>query len=239
MQTKLTESEQKEVKERSKKEVKETPISYDVPLNTSINRDNIQYHKSHRYLFIFDYSGPQPTRGSDRFARVGRYRTTPQARYDYSEDKAIVFTLPNVLKIWIKHPEGIKTTEQLINARKTAWAVSNSFAHKHGIAILKERTAGFSEHTVESKPLDRVILRPIVENQPELAKEKLGLSINQTSHKNKVEWTGPKAKERVMYLEYILDGGLARDMVEIKDTLGELVKYSKKPPEKPEGHDFR
>jgi hypothetical protein len=165
------------------------------------------YHKGHRYLFTFHYDGIQPIRYADKISKFGRYGTVKQARFNYSEDKAIVFSLPHTLKIWVKHPNGARTVEELTEARKTAWRVAESFSRKHGIAITSEKQAGFSEHTIENKPLDNLI-RPMVELEPELAKEKLDLSINQTSHKNKVEWTGKKAKDRVMSLERILDGGL-------------------------------
>jgi hypothetical protein len=142
--------------------------------------------------------------------------------------KALVFTLPHTLKIWIKHPKGTKTTEQIIEAHGKARQLAQEFSRKHGIKILEERESRFSEHTIEQKRLDNLV-RPVVLEEPALAGEKLGISINQTSHKGKVEWTGRKAKDRVMAFEYMLDGGLARDLAEIKDTLGQIVEYSKKP----------
>jgi hypothetical protein len=243
LQTKLTVD---GVKEGSKNGVKETPAPVDVSLNTSIN-NSINWHKSHRYLFVFEYSGIQPTRGNNSFARVGRYKTIPQAKFNYNEDKVIIFTLPRTLKVWVKHPSGIKTKEQLIAARAIAREVVASFARKHGIAIDKEREAGFSEHTIEAKPLDRVI-RPVVAQEPELAKERLGLSLNLTSHKNKIEWTGKTAKERVLTLEHILDrddlatkGDLAETMQAVKELTGalrELIGASTRPPERPGKETF-
>ena len=179
---------------------------------------NKQYHKGHRYLFIFKYEGPQPMRSADSTSKFGRYGTTTQARFNYSEDKAIIFSLPHTLKVWIKHPSGNRTAEELAAARKSAWQVAESFSRKHGIQITSEKEAGFSEHTVESKPLDGLI-RPIVLEEPILAGERLGLSINHTSHKNKVEWTGKPAKERVMALERLLD----TDVLDKIDTIEQGV----------------
>jgi len=221
--------------------VKETPAPVDVSLNT-LNNNPINWHKSHRYLFVFEYSGIQPTRGNNSLARVGRYKTIPQAKFNYNEDKVIIFTLPHTLKVWVKHPAGTKTKEQLIAARAIAREVVASFAHKHGIALTKEREAGFSEHTIEAKPLDRVI-RPAVLQEPELAKERLGLSLNLTSHKNKVEWTGKAAKDRVMALERLLDkedlatkadlDRATEALNSVTETLRELIGAQVKPPAKP------
>jgi hypothetical protein len=165
-------------------------------------------HKGHRYLFIYSYEGPQPIRNADSVSLWGRYRTVKQAKFYYYEDKTIIFTLPHTLKVWVMHPKGERTVKELMEAREIARRVVKSFVRKYGIKILKEKNAGFSEHTVEDKALDS-ILRPIVQAEPEISKEHLGLSINQTSHKNKVEWTGKSAKERVMAIEWWLDEGIA------------------------------
>jgi hypothetical protein len=172
-------------------------------------------HKGHRYLFVFQYEGVQPIHNADSVSSWGRYGTVKQSRFNYHEDKAIVFALPHALKIWIKHPSGNRTAKELAEAHQSAWRVAQSFIHKHGIAITSEKSAGFSEHTIESKPLDNLI-RPTVVQEPELAKKELGLSINQTSHKNKVEWTGKPAKERVIVLERILDGHLEERLEKVE-----------------------
>lgn len=179
------------------------------------------YHKGHRYLFTFGYEGQQPILGSDSVSKFGNRGSITKARFNYHEDKAIVFSYPHSLLIWITHPKGDRTAKELAEARKSAWRVANSFSRKHGIAILSEKEAGFSEHTVEDKALDRVI-RPLPMEEPELAKERLGLSINQTSHKNKVEWTGKPAKERVMALERLLDTDILGKIDVIEQGVGAL-----------------
>jgi len=213
----------KGVIERSKKGSKKSTPNTVKAMNTLFDsgkqsKDSVQWHKSHRYLFIFQYKGAQPTRHA-KISKIGRYRTVIQAKFEYPEYKAIVFALPKTIKIWVKHPKGTKTKEQLTRAHRIAWEVAESFSRKHGIAIMNEREAGFSEHTVERKALDSRI-RPVVEQAPELAKERLGLSINQTSHKGRVEWTGKRAKQRVMALERMLDGGVD----EILHDLGLLME---------------
>jgi hypothetical protein len=184
---------------------------------------NKQYHKGHRYLFVFRYEGPQPIRSADAVGSWGRYGTVKQARFNYSEDKAIVFSLPHTLKIWIKHPDGSRTAKELATARRTAWQVAESFSRKYGIQILSEKSPNFSEHTVENKPLDN-LMRPMVQEEPELAKKKLGLSVNQTSHKNKVEWTGKTAKERVMALEKLLDTDVLAKIETIEQGVGAIAE---------------
>jgi len=179
------------------------------------------YHKGHRYLFVFKYDGIQPQYGADSITKFGRYGTITKARFNYSEDKAIVFSLPHSLMIWIRHPKGARTAEELVEARQTARRVAESFSRKHGIAITSEKNAGFSEHTVENKPLDNLI-RPMVQEEPTLAKAELGLSINQTSHRNKVEWTGKPAKERVMALERLLDTNVLEKIETIEQGVGAL-----------------
>jgi hypothetical protein len=179
------------------------------------------YHKGHRYLFTFWYDGQQPILGADSVSRFGKYRTIPKARFNYHEDKAIIFTLPHSFAVWITHPKGSRTAEELVEARQAARRVAQSFSRKHGIAITSEKQAGFSEHTVENKPLDNLI-RPLPMEEPELAKEELGLSINQTSHRNKVEWTGKSAKERVMILERLLDADVLEKIDTIEQGVGAL-----------------
>jgi hypothetical protein len=181
------------------------------------------YHKGHRYLFVFRYDGQQPIHAADSVSTFGKYGTITKARYNYHEDKAIVFSYPHSLLVWITHPKGDRTAQELAEAHKSAWRVAESFSRKHGIAITSEKDAGFSEHTIENKPLDSLI-RPIVLEEPELAKEKLGLSINQTSHKNKVEWTGKPAKERVMELERLLDADILGKIDTIEQGVGALAE---------------
>jgi hypothetical protein len=180
-----------------------------------------QYHKTHRILFTFWYDGMQPIRGADSVSYLGNKKSVAKAKFLYSEDKAIVFSYPHALLIWIKHPVGSRTQEELAQAHRTAWKVAESFSRKHGIQITSEKEAGFSEHTVENKPLDGLI-RPIVVEEPILAKERLDLSINHTSHKDKVEWTGRSAKERVMTLERLLDTDLLEKIDTIEQGVGAI-----------------
>lgn len=207
--------------------VKPAPSSYDYISGNVIKSvqhslgEPKSYHKGHRYLFVFRYEGVQPIHNADSLSKFGRFGTITKARFNYSEDKAIVFSLPHSLLIWIKHPVGSRTQEELAQAHRTAWKVAESFSRKHGIQITSEKEAGFSEHTVENKPLDGLI-RPIVVEEPILAKERLDLSINHTSHKDKVEWTGRSAKERVMTLERLLDTDLLEKIDTIEQGVGAI-----------------
>ena len=182
-------------------------------------KDMLNWHRSHRNYFGFEYSGPHPTRGGT-ISHVGRYHTTPQARFEYPEYKTLIFALGHALKVWVKHPGGIKTVDQFVNARRTARTAVSDFARKHGIIITKEKGAGFSEHTVENKALSR-FLDPLLQEEPDLCRTKLGLTVNLTSHKKKKEWTDrewapgkSRAKDRVMGLEYILDHGAPPVLIE-------------------------
>ena len=211
-------------KNRVKEGVKETSQiqrqSFDYMNSKPITeQDLIQWHKSHRNYFGYEYSGPQPTRGGS-LSYVGRYGTTLQSKFDYPEYKTIIFALGHALKVWVKHPGGIKTVNQFINARKTARIAVADFARKHGICITREKMPGFSEHTVENKVLD-AFLDPLIKEEPVLCREKLGLSVNLTSHRKKKEWTDryraqgqPRAKDRVMALEYTLDKGAPPVLIE-------------------------
>ena len=129
----------------------------------------------------------------------------------------------------------------MVEARKTAWRVADSFSRKHGIEITSEKQAGFSEHTVENKQLDGLI-RPIVVEEPILAKERLDLSINHTSHKDKVEWTGKTAKERVIAFEHLLDDPITKsDFVQFREELLEAFRDllpPKTPPKNYIGRDY-
>jgi hypothetical protein len=241
MQTTLEEGEVSGVITPLITEVIKTPTSSDVPITTL--KDSVKWHSSHRYLFKFEYSGPQPTRGGI-ISKFGRTRNTIRAKFEYSEYKAIVFALPRSLLIWIKHPSGTKTVEQLIEARRLARLAAADMAQKHGLTNLREREAGFSEHTIEQKNLDGLV-RPVVEAEPEAAKERLGISINQVSHKDKVEFTGTKAKERVMQLERWLDGrefedmrGTMREMATGLKELTNIIKGEMFKPPDIRGHDY-
>lgn len=214
--------------ERSKKEVKERSKNQTQITNVAMNTliDNTRWTRSHRLLFTYRYSGTQPLNGSNSLAKVGRYKTIPQARYNVPEFKAIIFTLPKRLKIWIKHPEGVKAVEQIIQARKTAWLAVQQFARKHKIEVFDEQAKRFSEHTIEQKRLDRAI-RPIILENQELAKEQLGLTINHTSHKNKIHFEGRNARARVMKLEWLLDRdeiATKEDLIPLGSTLEALQK---------------
>lgn len=219
--------------------------------------NNINYHKSHRFAFSFEYSGTQPV--SNVVSYFGRKGTIKKYRLDYPEYKAIVFTYPKALLLWIKHPPGTKTVTQLINARKLARACVQSITKKYRLHRIKEGRTGFSEHTVENRYLDK-LLRPLVEKEPELIRSKCGITINKTSHKGKLEHTDrervdpmPPAKDRVNELERVLYGKTAtkedihalmdlikkqtESTLELNSTLRELMLGSVKPPEKPLGHD--
>jgi len=192
----------------------------------------------------------------------GRYGTLKKYKGIYPEYKAIVFSYTRALLIWIKHPKGKKTVEQLIEARKLARQCAKSIAFKYRLTNLRAKRTGYSEHTVENKRLDKAI-RPLIEKEPKLMKERCGITINKTSHKNKIEHTDrdhtpekPRAKDRVMELEDILYGKVAKkdDITELRvllteilnsqkmsmestkelnKTIQELISGSMKPPEKP------
>ncbi|RPJ57840.1 MAG: hypothetical protein EHM12_08770 [Dehalococcoidia bacterium] len=121
--------------------------------------------------------------------------------------------------------------------------------------ITREKGAGFSEHIVISKPLDRV-LRPLVQAEPDLMRDRCGITENIRSHPGKLEHHDrnrrpeqPRAKDRVMVLENVLEGKTAtkEDIKELREdiraivpelreltaTLKDVVLGSIKPPEKP------
>lgn len=217
------------VKERVIEGSKKCTQITDVAMTTSIEwskNDSIpsqeqltKWHKSHRNYFGFEYSGPQPTRGGS-VSYVGRYQSTPQAHFEYPEYKSSIDSMPRVLKVWVKHPEGIRTVDQFINARRTARLTVSDFACKHRIVITKERDPGFSEHTAENKAL-ATFLKGLIAEEPTLCDERLGLTVNMTSHKGKAEWTDRKwipgkmrAKDKVMNFEFELENGASPKVLE-------------------------
>jgi len=235
------------------------PPSADVPIATWIggpnnpaNPDSIRWHKSHRNLFVFEFEGSQPTRGGklSRFGWKPRSPNAPvKAKYNFPEENCLAFTTKHTIMIWAKHPKGVKTVEQLIEARARARRVAETMASKHALTNLKEREAAFSEHTVEQPTLDK-LLRPLVVLAPELCKEKLGLTENHTSHPGKLEFTDRdrqpeqlRAKDRVLKLEHILDKdematkadilAIRADFSELTGTIKEFV-HSLRGPKPPE-----
>jgi hypothetical protein len=233
---------------RSNSDVIEQPPGLEGNTNTLI-----KYHAAHRLAFTFEYSGIQPTIG--KRSKFGRYSKTYRYRTDYPEYSARVFAYPRSLLVWIKKPKGTRTVEQLIEARRLARECVNSIAFKHRLTLMREKGAGFSEHTIEDKALDRVI-RPLVKEEPDLMRERCGITENLTSHRKKLEHTDrdrrpeqPRAKDRVMALEDILYGKAATkdDIKELREdiraivpelreltaTLKDVVLGSVKPPGKP------
>lgn len=231
------------------------------------NSKKPKYHSSHRFAFTFYYSGKPIKKG--KVSKFGRYcDSSPSYRYklEYPEYRAVVFAYERSLLIWIKKPKGRLTVEQLIEARKLARECSQAIAFKYQIAIEREKEANFSEHIVISKPLDRAI-RPLVQAEPELMRERCGITINKRSHKGRLEHHDrdrrpdqPPARVRVPYLEDVLEGKTAtkedigelrgqlteisqgiKEMVsgtkELNNTIRDLVLGSVKPPEQP-GKEF-
>lgn len=222
------------------------------PITTLIKHP--RYHRAHRFAFSFSFSGKQPI--LEVSSKFGRYGTLVKYKGSYPEYKALVFSYPKALLIWIKHPKGVKTVEQLIEARKLAQGCAEQLARKHGLTQLTAKRTGYSEHTVENKRLDKT-LRPLAEKEPDLMRERCGITENKTSHRGKLEHTDRdkvpgqfKAKDGVMALEEILYGKTAtkediRELAEgIKEivsstkelnaTIKELILGSIRPPEKPD-----
>lgn len=178
-------------------------------------------HLMHRKLQTFYYSGPQPSRGGEAHY-WGKKRNIPNYSFPYPEYKAQVVSMAQCFKVWIHHPPGIKTAEQVFEAHTLAWKCALDFARKHGVRILRWNPAQFSEHTVENSALD-AFLRPIVEANPDLCDRKLGLVIDKSHtwpkrrgqpRKYKLEWRkGPKTEgpvpeyERVMKIEWLSGHG--------------------------------
>lgn len=256
MQTKLTDVEAKETLASCQRNGSQIPgntpkaDSLATSVGTTPQKDKIRWFASHRNYFGFSFVGPQPTRGADSLARVGRKHTTPQARFEFPEYRVVVQTMPHSLKVWAKHPRGVKTPEQEAEGLGRALEVARIMARKHGLAELRLVKIGFSEHTVEQGHLDR-LLRNLIAQEPELCEKLLGMTVNQTSHKGKVEITDrdkpherPPAKERVKALEYWLDRGMTENVnslgrleeaaVKQFELLSRLVKlFEPKAPEEP------
>lgn len=222
---------------RSDSDVIEPPPTVDEDTNRLIDySQKPKYHSSHRLAFSFEYSGKPIKKGVA--SKFGRYcRTTPTYRYklEYPEYRALVFAYEHSLLIWIKKPRGRLTVDQLIEARRLARECANSIAFKYQVTITREKGAGFSEHIVVNKALDRVI-RPLAKEEPELLRERCGITINQRSHKGKLEHHDrdkrpdqPRAKDRVMALERVLEGDIAskEDILELRKLMKEAVITTK------------
>lgn len=178
-------------------------------------------HLMHRKLQTFYYSGPLPSRGGE-VHYWGRHRNIPRYVFEYPEYKARVVAMSKCFKVWIHHPPGIKTADQVFEAHTLAWKCALDFARKHGVRILRWNPAQFSEHTVENSALD-AFLRPIVEANPDLCDRKLGLVIDKSHtwptrrgqpRKYKLEWRKGKLTEgpipeyeRVMKIEWLSGHG--------------------------------
>lgn len=186
-------------------------------------------HDCHRLRWIYSYLGAQPVR--DAFAAQPFFRdgSGKQAEYHWTRTSTIQ-TWPRKTEgrkkfhIWIHHPQigkGRTEPQQLVWAKQECWRIVGEFSRKFGLADLKmEDEPDWAEWIVKNQALDST-LRPIIEEQPELAKAELGLSINKTSHPGKVEWTGRDATRKIMELRYLLTDGL-EELKSLMPTISEM-----------------
>lgn len=148
-----------------------------------------QVHSSHKIKFSVSYEGSQPISGALAVKKFGRTGTARQAIYKYSGGLTII-TFKKKLNIWVHHPKGISTNEQMINAKANAYMMVLQFAKEYDLKITTtiEKVIQ-SHHVIENKDLNE-LLKPIFSKYKYEIKEQIGSAICQTSHKGKIEHEG-------------------------------------------------
>jgi hypothetical protein len=208
---------------------------------------SVQYFDSHRIRFIYSYEGAQPVQGSVEQIPFGRNGWGIQAKFEWTR-RSTIQTFPKKsagrkrLHLWIHHPGGKEAVEQVISARKEAYRIMEEFSRKYGLVDVQvEREPDFSEWTIENRHLDGLV-RPMVDAEPKLCMEKLGLRENHTSHPGKEEFIGRSAKDEVLEFSHLLKGGMGARLDELgvkidgvnvvlEKVVGVLERVNQKPEE--------
>jgi hypothetical protein len=151
------------------------------------------------------YAGDQPTKGATYLKPFGRYGTATQSVYRISNLTIVAFR--KKLNVWVHRPiAGVRTQEQLIDAKVQGYRALVRFAQRHSLRLEGhlERVL-YSHHVVENKALNDA-LKPLLEAYGEDIRARLGSKICPSSHPGKVEHEGVGRPDRVVRGDQVAAG---------------------------------
>jgi hypothetical protein len=164
---------------------------------------------SHRFRFAaVPYSGAFIENEDTSYS--GRYGHIATTFFRFGSHTVVMHA--HKLAIWIHDAEGSTLVEQRKDAEQKAEDRLALFAHERALMLEAHdfRRLNGSEHTVEDRSVD-AIMRPMLQEEQKFFDERLGIAVNTSSHKGKIELhernrdqTGPQFP-RGKRFEFILD----------------------------------
>jgi len=184
-------------------------VGYENKLTGSMNSLNInhrtidQTHTAHRILLSMQYAGTQPITGATYVKAFGRYGTARQAVYRTGNITIIAYN--KKLNVWVHKPAGVRTNDQLIEAKVSGYKALIAFAQTHSLTLegYLERVL-YSHHVVENPNLNAA-LKELIEAYPQI-EARLGTKVCPSSHKGKVEHEGKARPDRVIRGDQVARG---------------------------------
>jgi hypothetical protein len=160
-------------------------------------------HSTHRTLLSMPYQGAQPTIGATYVKPFGRYGTARQAVYRSGNITIIAYQ--KKLNVWVHKPPGVRTGEQLIEAKVQGYRALRSFAQAHTLTLegYLNRVL-FSHHVVENDALNAAI-KELIAAYPQI-EARLGSKVCETSHKGRVEHEGKARADRIIRGDQVAAG---------------------------------
>lgn len=194
-------------------------------------------HSSHKIKLSMPYSGQQPQEDATEVRPFGRYKTAVQSIYKkYLGQSITIVAFKDKLNVWFHFPKGVRTTEQMINAKKESYLALMEFAKEHNLKL-----DGYldkviqSHHVVEDMPTN-AILKPLFKEYGKEIKERIGSAICQTSHPGKIEHEGVKRLDGVIVKGEKIANGLEYLCYDFPEHFGMLAKQQNRYNENIEKH---
>jgi hypothetical protein len=160
-------------------------------------------HSTHRILLSMPYQGNQPEAGATYVKPFGRYRTARQVVYRSGNITIIAYQ--KKLNVWVHKPPGVRTQEQLLEAKVAGYRALIAFARTHSLTLegYLNRIL-FSHHVIENEELNAAI-KELIQKYPQI-EERIGSKVCETSHKGKVEHEGKARIDRIVRGDMVARG---------------------------------
>lgn len=167
------------------------------------NHETNRAHSTHRILLSMPYQGNQPEAGATAIKSFGRYHTARQIIFKESDVTIVAYQ--KKLNVWVHKPPGVRTQEQLLEAKVAGYRALIAFARTHSLTLegYLNRIL-FSHHVVENEELNAAI-KELIEKYPQI-EERIGSKVCLTSHKGKVEHEGKARIDRIVRGDQVAKG---------------------------------
>lgn len=171
--------------------------------STQLESSNIEkIHEAHKLAFSIKYTGSQPS--SAIFKNFGRYRTAKQ--YIFKINNITIVAFIKTLNIWVHFAKGIRTRDQIINARKEAYKTLMQFAKEKNIIIdgYLEKIL-LSHHVIVHNKVNDALKGTVKEYEQDIY-NKIGTHVCPSSHKGLIEHEGKMREDKKIKGEDIASG---------------------------------